>query len=262
VFERFTESARRVVVASQEESRALGHDYIGTEHLLLGILRSESRITGEVLGGAGITLEGARAEVERTVGRGSAALVGQIPFTPRAKKVMELALREALALGHNHIEPAHLLLALLHGENSVAVTIVASLGGNPEQMRGEILGVSGRWRSEGDASAPEIDWEQARIRWDSPLGPELTVPLRLEHHAAQLFQDSDAWEKPPLAGLTVVVERGGIHITGESLLDIPDPGELRRALDAAVQAARVAASERRARQAGRAEQFLAALRAG
>ena len=264
MFDRFTEPARQVVVYSQQESRALGHDYIGTEHLLLGILRAPSGIARDVLEESGITLDGARSEVERAVGRGSSAIRGQIPFTPRAKKVLKLALREALALGHNHIEPWHLLLALHTGEG-VPVNIVTKLGGSPEQMRSELvskLGASGRSPVEVGVREPEIDWEHARIRWDSPQGPELILPLRTERHMAALLQDSAAWHRPPLAGLTLVVEPGRLHISGESLLDIPDPGALRRALDTALQAAHVAASGQRAKESERAERFLAALRAG
>src|SRR2546421_11799468 len=103
MFERFTERARQVVVLAQDEARALRHNYIGTEHLLLGLLREEEGIAARVLESLGVTLEEVRAQVGRVVGQGDEIEAGQIPFTPRAKKVLELGLREAQAMGHNYI---------------------------------------------------------------------------------------------------------------------------------------------------------------
>src|SRR6186997_1605513 len=103
MFERFTERARQVVVLAQDEARALKHNYIGTEHILLGLLREEEGLAARVLESLDITVEEVRAQVARIVGQGDEVTTGQIPFTPRAKKVLELALREALSLGHNYI---------------------------------------------------------------------------------------------------------------------------------------------------------------
>src|SRR5579863_5416222 len=102
MFERFTNRARHVVVLSQEEARLLNHNYIGTEHILLGLLGEPESIAGTVLASFGFTLEGARAEVEAKIGRGNKKLGGHIPFTPRAKKTLELSLREALSIKHNY----------------------------------------------------------------------------------------------------------------------------------------------------------------
>src|ERR1051325_5982615 len=110
VFERFTERARQVVVLAQEEARGLKHNYIGTEHILLGLLREEEGLAARVLESLEITAEGVRGRVVEIVGRGDEVTTGQIPFTPRAKKVLELALREALSLGHNYIGTEHILL--------------------------------------------------------------------------------------------------------------------------------------------------------
>ena len=110
VFERFTERARQVVVLAQDEARALKHNYIGTEHILLGLLREEEGLAARVLESLDITVEEVRAQVARIVGQGDEVTSGQIPFTPRAKKVLELALREALSLGHNYIGTEHILL--------------------------------------------------------------------------------------------------------------------------------------------------------
>src|SRR5882724_3703321 len=104
MFERFTERARQVVVLAQEEARTLKHNYIGTEHILLGLLREEEGLAARVLESLDITVERVRAQVVRIVGSGEEVTSGQIPFTPRAKKVLELALREALSLGHNYID--------------------------------------------------------------------------------------------------------------------------------------------------------------
>src|SRR5215211_5500758 len=120
VFERFTERARQVVVLAQEEARILKHNYIGTEHILLGLLREEEGLAARVLEGLEITVEEVRAQVIRIVGSGEEVTSGQIPFTPRAKKVLELALREAVPLGHNYLGTEHLLLRLL-GENEGVV---------------------------------------------------------------------------------------------------------------------------------------------
>jgi ATP-dependent Clp protease ATP-binding subunit ClpC len=124
VFERFTEEARQVVVLAQDEARALAHNYIGTEHLLLGLLRQEQELGAQVLDSLELTVEDVRTQVARIVGRGDAVASGQIPFTPRAKKVLELSLRESLALGHNYIGTEHLLLGLVRENQGVAARIL------------------------------------------------------------------------------------------------------------------------------------------
>src|ERR1035438_636575 len=113
MFERFTDRARRVVVLAQEEARMLNHNYIGTEHLLLGLIHEGEGVAAKVLESMGISLEAVRQQVEEIVGRGKDAPSGHIPFTPRAKKVLELSLREAQILGHNYIGTEHILLGLI-----------------------------------------------------------------------------------------------------------------------------------------------------
>ena len=122
MFERFTERARQVVVLAQEEARTLKHNYIGTEHILLGLLREEEGLAARVLESLDITVEEVRAQVARIVGQGDEVTTGQIPFTPRAKKVLELALREALSLGHNYIGTEHILLGLVRENEGVAAS--------------------------------------------------------------------------------------------------------------------------------------------
>ena len=140
MFERFTERARQVPVLAQDEARALGHDYIGTEHLLLGLLREEQGLAARVLDALGVTVEETRARVAEIVGQSESGPVsGQIPFTPRAKKALELSLREALALGHNHIGTEHLLLGLVRETDGVGAQILFDLGPDAETIRSAVL---------------------------------------------------------------------------------------------------------------------------
>jgi ATP-dependent Clp protease ATP-binding subunit ClpC len=139
VFERFTERARQVVVLAQDEARALKHGYIGTEHLLLGLLREEDGIAAHVLQSFEITAEGVRVQVAEIVGEGDEAVTGQIPFTPLAKKVLELSLREALHLGHNYIGTEHILLGLARENDGVAARILLEFDAEPERIRDEIF---------------------------------------------------------------------------------------------------------------------------
>jgi ATP-dependent Clp protease ATP-binding subunit ClpC len=140
VFERFSERARQVVVFAQDEARALNHNYIGTEHLLLGLLREEEGIAARVLEGLDITVEEVRAQVVRVVGRGDEAPSGQmVPFTPRAKKALELSLREALSLGHNYIGTEHILLALVRMDDGVAARILLDFDADPETVWGNVM---------------------------------------------------------------------------------------------------------------------------
>ena len=138
MFERFTERARQVIVRAQEEARGLGHDYIGTEHILLGLIREEEGIAAGALERLEVTAGRVRAEVARIVGSGEGT-PAQIPFTPRAKKVLELSLREALSLGHNYIGTEHVLLGLVREGEGLAVEILSSFDVDAENVRGEIL---------------------------------------------------------------------------------------------------------------------------
>ncbi len=140
MFERFTERARQVVVLAQEEARSLKHNYIGTEHLLLGLLREEEGVAARVLETLEVSVEEVRAAVVRIVGSGEESPQGQIPFTPRAKKVLELALREALSLGHNYIGTEHILLGLIREDEGVAARILLDLDAEPDKIRNEVMG--------------------------------------------------------------------------------------------------------------------------
>jgi ATP-dependent Clp protease ATP-binding subunit ClpC len=156
LFERFTERARQVVVLAQDEARALKHNYIGTEHILLGLLREEEGLAARVLESLDITVEEVRAQVARIVGQGDEVTTGQIPFTPRAKKVLELALREALSLGHNYIGTEHILLGLVRENEGVAARILLDFDADADKIRNEIIRMlsgPGR-RQQGGGTAP------------------------------------------------------------------------------------------------------------
>src|SRR5688500_13552611 len=157
MFERFTERARQVVVLAQEEARTLKHNYIGTEHILLGLLREEEGLAARVLESLDITVERVRAQVVRIVGSGEEVTSGQSPFTPRAKKVLELALREALSLGHNYIGTEHILLGLVRENEGVAARILLDFDADSEKIRNEVIrmlsGPGGRRSGSGQGQA-------------------------------------------------------------------------------------------------------------
>src|SRR5213082_1681241 len=139
MFERFTDRARRVVVLAQEEARMLNHNYIGTEHILLGLIHEGEGVAAKALESLGISLEGVRQQVEEIIGQGQQAPSGHIPFTPRAKKVLELSLREALQLGHNYIGTEHILLGLIREGEGVAAQVLVKLGADLNRVRQQVL---------------------------------------------------------------------------------------------------------------------------
>ncbi len=139
MFERFTDRARRVVVLAQEEARLLNHNYIGTEHILLGLIHEGEGVAAKALESLGISLEAVRAQVEEIIGQGGSSPSGHIPFTPRAKKVLELSLREALQLGHNYIGTEHILLGLIREGEGVAAQVLVKLGADLSRVRQQVI---------------------------------------------------------------------------------------------------------------------------
>ncbi|MBJ7427115.1 MAG: ATP-dependent Clp protease ATP-binding subunit, partial [Ilumatobacteraceae bacterium] len=139
MFERFTDRARRVVVLAQEEARLLNHSYIGTEHILLGLIHEGEGVAAKALETLGISLEAVRAQVEEIIGQGGSSPSGHIPFTPRAKKVLELSLREALQLGHNYIGTEHILLGLIREGEGVAAQVLVKLGADLSRVRQQVI---------------------------------------------------------------------------------------------------------------------------
>jgi hypothetical protein len=168
MFERFTDRARRVVPLAQEEAKRLDHNYIGTEHLLLGLIREGEGVAAKALESLGISLDAVRQQVKEIIGRGQQAPSGHMPFTPRAKKVLELSLREALQLGHDYIGTEHLLLGLIREGDGVAAQVLIRLGADLNRVRQQIIALLyqskesrlARRSAEEGAPLPEV---QARL---------------------------------------------------------------------------------------------------
>src|SRR5258707_8817031 len=139
MFERFTDRARRVVVLAQEEARMLNHNYIGTEHILLGLVHEGDGVAAKAMAAMEISLEKVRQQVEEIIGRGAQAPSGHIPFTPRAKRVLELSLRESLQLGHNYIGTEHILLGLIREGEGVAAQVLVRLGADLNRVRQQVI---------------------------------------------------------------------------------------------------------------------------
>jgi len=154
MFERFTDRARRVVVLAQDEARLLNHNYIGTEHILLGLIHEGEGVASKALEGLDIKLEAVREQVQEIIGQGQQAPTGHIPFTPRAKKVLELSLREALQLGHNYIGTEHILLGLIREGEGVAAQVLVKLGADLNRVRQQVIQlISGYQGKEGQTPA-------------------------------------------------------------------------------------------------------------
>ena len=173
MFERFTDRARRVVVLAQEEARMLSHNYIGTEHILLGLIHEGEGVAAKALESLGISLEAVRAQVEEIIGQGQQAPSGHIPFTPRAKKVLELSLREALQLGHNYIGTEHILLGLIREGEGVAAQVLVKLGADLNRVRQQVIqllsGYQGKETADGRHGARGRSVELAGAR---PVRPQ------------------------------------------------------------------------------------------
>jgi ATP-dependent Clp protease ATP-binding subunit ClpC len=184
MFERFTDRARRVVVTAQEEARMLGHNHIGSEHLLLGLLHEESGVAARVLAADGITVEAARTQVEELAGPGSKSPAGHIPFTQRARKVLELSLREALEQRQRFIGTEHILLALLRDSGDVGAQVLERLGGSLSALRQRVL-VEARAVAP-DPAETEDSPEQGSWEWspapafsrEGPVPPQTVIGFR------------------------------------------------------------------------------------
>ena len=196
MFERFTDRARRVVVLAQEEARMMNHNYIGTEHILLGLIHEGEGLASLVLDSCGVELGHVRAFVEREVGRGGKAPGEHIPFTPRAKKVLELSLREALQLRHNYIGTEHILLGLIREGEGLAAQGLADAGAELADVRQRVLDRVGRGPKERPA--------EMFFAGGSMLGERLTQIQesleRIERHLG-IRRDPDAGKTDDEAGL-------------------------------------------------------------
>jgi ATP-dependent Clp protease ATP-binding subunit ClpA len=168
MFERFTDRARRVVVLAQEEARMLNHHYVGTEHILLGLVHEGEGVAAKALDSLGIGLETVREKVEETIGRGEKPPSGHIPFTPRTKKVLELSLRESLQLGHNYIGTEHILLGMISEGEGVAAQVLVGLGADLDRVRQQVTQILHAHLSRTEASGPGKRQRKVAIR---PPGP-------------------------------------------------------------------------------------------
>jgi ATP-dependent Clp protease ATP-binding subunit ClpA len=190
MFERFTDPARRVVVLAQEEARLLNHNYVGTEHLLLGLIHEGQGVAAKALELLGIRLAAVRVQVEEIIGQGQMAPTGHIPFTPRAKKVLELSLREAKQLGHNYIGTEHILLGLLREGEGVAAHVLVKLGADLSRARGQVIGLLS-----GDAGTEEAAARTRLVRMTVPddllEAQEQFAEVRREKEAAIDAEDFD-----------------------------------------------------------------------
>src|SRR5215468_8593918 len=177
MFERFTDRARRVVVLAQEEARMLNHNYIGTEHILLGLIHEGEGVAAKSLESLGISLEGVRSQVEEIIGQGQQAPSGHIPFTPRAKKVLELSLREALQLGHNYIGTEHILLGLIREGEGVAAQVLVKLGADLNKVRQQVIQLLNGYQAKEPAGGPQEGTPSGSLVLDQ-FGRNLTQAAR------------------------------------------------------------------------------------
>ena len=162
MFERFTDGSRRVVVLAQDEARILNHNYIGTEHILLGLIHEGGGVAARALESLGISLDAVRQQVEAIIGRGHQAPSGHIPFTTRAKKVLELSLRESLQLGHDYIGTEHILLGLLREGDGVAAQVLVRLGADLNRVRQQVIHLLHGYKGQDMESAGPRPGERAR----------------------------------------------------------------------------------------------------
>lgn len=206
MFERFTDRARRVVVLAQEEARLLNHNYIGTEHILLGLIHEGEGVAAKALESLGISLEAVRSQVEEIIGQGGSSPSGHIPFTPRAKKVLELSLREALQLGHNYIGTEHILLGLIREGEGVAAQVLVKLGADLSRVRQQVIqllsGYSGSGQGEGSDPGKETVGGSAD-RGDGPQGGSAV----LDQFGRNLTQNARDKALDPVIGRVRETER-------------------------------------------------------
>ncbi|HZE02240.1 MAG TPA: ATP-dependent Clp protease ATP-binding subunit [Pseudonocardiaceae bacterium] len=195
MFERFTDRARRVVVLAQEEARMLNHNYIGTEHILLGLIHEGEGVAAKALESLGIALEGVRQQVEEIIGQGQQAPSGHIPFTPRAKKVLELSLREALQLGHNYIGTEHILLGLIREGEGVAAQVLVKLGADLNRVRQQVIQLLSGYQGKESATA------------GGPAEGTPSTSLVLDQFGRNLTQAAREGKLDPVIGREKEIER-------------------------------------------------------
>jgi prophage maintenance system killer protein len=237
MFRRFTDRARRAVQLAQEEAQLLNHNYVGTEHLLLGLLGEGEGVAAKALESLGISLEAVRAQVEELIGHGQSAPAGHIPFTPRAKKALELSLREALQLGHNYIGTEHILLGLAREGEGVAAELLIGFGAGHARLRDQVLQVltgegerAGAWtrlvRMTVPADLHDYDEQIAQVRRQKETAidaRDFGAAAALRDREKQLLADKLRREREWMAGLdvqAVIAENQRVHREIERLLEL------------------------------------------
>ena len=205
MFERFTDRARRVVVLAQEEARLLNHNYIGTEHILLGLIHEGEGVAAKGLESLGISLEAVRSQVEELIGHGASSPSGHIPFTPRAKKVLELSLREALQLGHNYIGTEHILLGLIREGEGVAAQVLVKLGADLSRVRQQVIQLLSGYAGSGQGSSGSP--EKAGATAGGSGGDSASGSLVLDQFGRNLTQAARDKNLDPVIGRSRETER-------------------------------------------------------
>jgi len=203
LFERFTDRARRVVVLAQEEARLLNHNYIGTEHILLGLIHEGEGVAAKALESLGISLEAVRSQVEEIIGQGGSSPSGHIPFTPRAKKVLELSLREALQLGHNYIGTEHILLGLIREGEGVAAQVLVKLGADLSRVRQQVIQLLSGYQGPGGAG----EKAGATTGPGAGSGEAASGSLVLDQFGRNLTQQAREKKLDPVIGRSKEIER-------------------------------------------------------
>ena len=207
MFERFTDRARRVVVLAQEEARALHHNYIGTEHILLGLIQEGEGVAAKALESLGISLDAVRTEVKDIIGSGGNPPSGYIPFTPRAKKVLELALREELQLGHKYIGTEHILLGLIREGEGVAAQVLVKLGADLSRVRQQVIsllsGYEGGEHEQANDEPATAGVGSAKDGQGSKMGQK-SNSLVLDQFGRNLTQAAKDGKLDPVVGLSLI----------------------------------------------------------
>jgi ATP-dependent Clp protease ATP-binding subunit ClpC len=207
MFERFTDRARRVVVLAQEEARLLNHNYIGTEHILLGLIHEGEGVAAKALESLGISLEAVRNQVEEIIGQGGSSPSGHIPFTPRAKKVLELSLREALQLGHNYIGTEHILLGLIREGEGVAAQVLVKLGADLSRVRQQVIQLLSGYSGSSTSSSGSGSGEKAGATSGGGGGEGPSGSLVLDQFGRNLTQLAREKALDPVIGRQRETER-------------------------------------------------------
>lgn len=196
MFERFTEKAIKVIMLAQEEARRLGHNFVGTEQVLLGLIGEGTGVAAKTLKAMGLNLKDARAEVEKIIGRGSGFVAVEIPFTPRAKRVLELSWDEARQLGHNYIGTEHLLLGLIREGEGVAARVLENLGIDLNKVRSNVIKMLGETKTTAGNAAPTATQSSGRSKSPS-----------LDEFGTNLTQAAQEQRLDPVVGREKEIER-------------------------------------------------------